>query len=375
MRVLVLNAGSSSLKASAIEPPATTLARTTQSWGSDASRTTGREAGLRAALHALQDHGVALDSVDAVGHRMVHGGTRFVAPALVDDDAIAGIREVSALAPLHNGVALDTLLAARHLLPDAPHVVCFDTAFHRTLPPEAVRYPVPQRWTDDWGVRRFGFHGLSIAWATREASRLLETPGDALGLIVAHLGSGCSVTAVRSGESVATSMGMTPLEGLMMGTRSGSVDPGMLMQLLLEGRLDAAAMNEALEHHSGLLGVWGVSGDMQAAQSAADSGDPNARLALAMFVRRAAEGIAAMATSLARVDALAFTGGIGEHAGSVRAAIVGRLSALGFGSPPPEQVKAMEVGDVLQVPGRPALLVIEAREDMIIAGAAEELLA
>jgi acetate kinase len=353
VRVLVLNAGSSSLKASVIATPRTTLASTTLSWGSDASRNAGWEAAVRSALDELAAAGAPLDSLGAVGHRVVHGGTRFVDAVVVDDDVLAGIRDSTRLAPLHNRVALETLDTARRLLPAIPHTVSFDTAFHRTLPPEAVRYPVPEAWSRDWGVRRFGFHGLSVAWSTGEAARQLDRSPDELGLVVAHLGSGCSVTAVWQGRSVDTSMGETPLEGLMMGTRSGSVDPGMLIRLLLEGRLNVTQMDEALEHRSGLLGVSGVSGEMEAVQAAADAGNPDAQLAVTMFVRRAAAGIAAIATSLPRVDALVFTGGIAEHAEGVRAQIAERLGA---------GLKDATV------------LVIEAREDLVIAGEAARLL-
>jgi acetate kinase len=347
VRILVINAGSSSLKASAIEPPGSTLATTKKSWGSDASRSETRDSGVAAALQDLAGAGAPLDAFDAVGHRIVHGGTRFVDSVVVDDEVIQGIGAASSLAPLHNGVALETLQAARRALPNVPHIACFDTAFHRTLAPEAYRYPVPRRWSEEWGVRRYGFHGLSVAWSTQEASRLMGRPAGELGLVVAHLGSGCSVTAVWQGRSVDTSMGETPLEGLMMGTRSGSVDPGMLLRILSEGRLRPSEMDSVLEHESGLLGVSGVSGDMEHVQAAADEGNADARLAVAMFTRRAAAGIAAAATSLPRRDALVFTGGIGEHAAAVREEILGRLAGLGF--------------------DRSTSLVIGAREDLVIA--------
>jgi acetate kinase len=350
MRVLVLNAGSSSLKASAIETPERTLATSSQSWGSDASRQSDRGTTLTAAIEELVRGGDA-GAFDAVGHRVVHGGTRFPDAIVIDDEVIRGIEAVSDLAPLHNGVALETIRAARERLPSIPHVACFDTAFHRTLGPEAVTYPVPQPWTRDWGVRRYGFHGLSVAWSVRETARRLDRPPAELDILVAHLGSGCSVTAVRQGKSVSTSMGMTPLEGLMMGTRSGSVDPGMLLQLLIDGRLAATALRDALEHESGLLGVSGVSGEMERVSGAASSGNADAQLAVAIFVRRAAEQIAAAATSLPQIDALVFTGGIGEHAAGIRDAIVGRLATVRL--------------DTAQV------LVIEAREDLMIAAETE----
>jgi acetate kinase len=351
VRILVLNAGSSSLKSSVIETPQTTIVTSNQGWGSDASRQSDRGVALERALTELASGGGGGASFDAVGHRVVHGGTRFTDSVLIDDEVIRGIEAVSELAPLHNGVALETVRAARERLPSIPHVASFDTAFHWTLPPAAVTYPVPAGWTRDWGVRRFGFHGLSVAWSVHEAARRLERPVSELGILVAHLGSGCSVTAVWRGESVSTSMGMTPLEGLMMGTRSGSVDPGMLLQLLIDGKLDAAQMRSALEHESGLLGVSGLSGEMEKVVAAASSGSTAAQLAVDMFVRRGAEQIAAAATSLPRVDALVFTGGIGEHASGIRDGIVERLATLRL--------------DGTQI------LVIEAREDLTIAAETE----
>ncbi len=233
-------------------------------------------------------------------------------------------------------------------------------------------YPLPWRWFEEWGIRRFGFHGLSVAWSVRRAAELLERSPEALSLVVAHLGSGCSVSAVGGGRSVSTSMGLTPLEGLAMGTRAGSVDPGILLHVLRERGLDTAELADALEHGSGLLGLSGVSGDLRAVQQAADSGSTRARLALDVFCRRAAEGIAAAATALPRLDALVFTGGIGEHSGTVRAAVSARLATLGVGRLRPADV---ESDAVVSAPGAAvAVLRIEAREDLIIAEAVAECL-
>jgi acetate kinase len=235
-------------------------------------------------------------------------------------------------------------------MPDIPHVACFDTAFHATLPEVAWRYPVPDRWHDEWGVRRYGFHGLSVEWAIGQASEQLGRPVRSLDLVVAHLGGGCSVTAARGGRSAWTSMGLTPLEGLMMATRSGSIDPGALVLALRRG-LAADELEAVLDHDSGLRAVGG-SGDLRVVEKAARDGDARARLAIAMFVDRAAAEIAAAATRLRRIDALVFTGGIGEHATRVRTTIVDRLAALRFGTP------------------APPVLVVEAREDLVIARAA-----
>lgn len=373
MRVLVLNAGSSSLRASVIDTPETTRAFTKLEWGSDATLTDNREGRIHAALEELERLGAPLESFDAVGHRVVHGGTQFVETTLVDDRVLAGILAASALAPLHNTVALDTIRAAQHLLPRIPHVAAFDTAFHATMEPAAYRYPVPEAWFTDWGVRRFGFHGLSVEWAVRHVGAWLGQGSHAL--VVAHLGSGCSVTAVLDGRSVQTSMGMTPLEGLMMGTRSGSVDPGMLMRLLVEGKVEAAAMESALEHDAGMLGVSGVSGDLREVEAAAARGDERATLAVEMFTRRAAAAIGSAATALPRVDAIVFTGGIGENAGQVRAAIVRRLGSLGFDFQPPARIAGLKPDAILESSMAPAIAVIEAREDLVIAGDAARLLA
>jgi acetate kinase len=318
MRILVLNAGSSSLKTSVVEEPG------------------------------------------------VHGGLRHTAPLRIDAAAIAELDELRALAPLHNGPALEVIAAARAALPDVPQAACFDTAFHAALPPAAHVYPLPYAWYTEWGVRRFGFHGLSVAWSVERAATLLGRQVADLSLAVAHLGSGCSVTAVLAGRSVDTSMGMTPLEGLMMATRSGSVDPGILLDLLESGRLDVDGLADALLHGSGLAGVSGVSPDLREVQRAAVAGDPLAALAVEIFVRRAAAALAAAATTLPRLDAVVFTGGIGEHAAEVREEICARLTQL---SVPPALSPRNEADDaILSAPGSAvAVLRVIAREDLVIA--------
>jgi len=373
MRILVLNAGSSSLKASAIEAPDVTLARADTSWGADASQATDRSAGLRMVVDALADSGVSLGSFEAVGHRVVHGGPRFTAASVLDEEVLAGIREVRDLAPLHNEVAMETIAAARELLPRVPHVAAFDTAFHATLPPAGYRYPVPEAWFREWGFRRYGFHGLSVAWSVRRAAELLDLPAEALRMIVAHLGSGCSVTAVDAGRSVDTSMGMTPLEGLMMGTRSGSIDPGVAIAALRPGRLSVRELEDALDHRSGLLGVSGRVADMRELLEVEASGDAAVSLALELFVRRAAAGIAAVATSLPSLDALVFTGGIGANAAPIRSRVAARLAVLGVPALPESDADAREM--LTERGRRPAILRVEAREDLVIAAEAASLLA
>ncbi|MBX3031609.1 MAG: acetate/propionate family kinase [Chloroflexi bacterium] len=340
MRVLVLNAGSRTTKASLVDG------------GEALARAEGLTLDDPAALDdLLQGLGPDLRP-DAVVYRFVHGGTRFTAPVVVDDAVAGELETLVALAPLHQPPALRALEAARARFPDEPQVCCFDTAFHASLPEAEWRYPVPWDWADRWGVRRFGFHGLSVEWSVGEASRRLGRPVADLCLVVAHLGGGCSVTAVEGGRSVRTSMGVTPLEGLMMTTRSGSIDPGAMLRLLADGALSADGMSEVLEHRSGLLGVSGVSADLREVQAAAEDGDTRAALAIEMFVARASAAIGAAAVALPRLDAVVFTGGIGEHAGAVRASIVERLTVL----------------------GGPTVLVVEAREDLVMAAQAERLL-
>ena len=281
VRVLVLNPGSSSLKVSVLEPPnRDALATASIDWGADATRASGRASALVGVLEELGANGVAVASIDAVGYRVVHGGSRFTAPTIIDDSVVEAIDELASLAPLHNRIAAETIRAARGALPKIPHVAAFDTAFHATLPPAGYRYPVPDGWFRDWNIRRFGFHGLSVAWSVERAAELLGRPVEDLRIVVAHLGSGCSVTAVDAGRSVDTSMGMTPLEGLMMGTRAGSIDPGVILDLLRRERLTLAELSDILDHRSGLLGVSSRSSDVRELLAAEGAGDAAAGLAL-----------------------------------------------------------------------------------------------
>ena len=379
MRILVLNPGSSTLKAVVLEPPGRDpLAVIEVGRGADASRAADRTTVVRDALDALEADGVSGASIDAVGHRVVHGGERLTEPVIVDDAVLAEIDALAELAPLHNSVAADTIRAARALLPDVPHVAAYETAFHATIPAEAARYAVPETWHTAWGVRRYGFHGLSVAWSARRAAELLDRPAATLRLVVAHLGSGCSVTAVDGGRSVHTSMGMTPLEGLVMGTRAGSLDPGILLALLRDGRRTPDELADDLDHRSGLLGLSGRSSDVRELLAAEADGDEAAHLALAVFVRSAAAGIAAAATALPALDAVVFTAGIGEHAAALRQRIVARLRVLGL-APLPDEDPAVDAGSterdrvLAAASSGPSVLRVAAREDLVIAEAAAAL--
>jgi len=280
--------------------------------------------------------------VAAVAHRIVHGGARFHEPVVVDADVERELAALSELAPLHNRPALAVLDEARRALPDVPHVAVFDTAFHATIPDFASTYAVPARWRDDWGIRRYGFHGLSVQWAAEQ----VRVPR----LVVCHLGGGCSVTAVHEGKSVDTTMGFSPLEGVPMATRSGSIDPEIMFHLLRTGKLGLEDVEGALERESGLLGLSGVSARVEELEA---SDDPAARLALSVFCYRIACAVGAMAAALGGVDAIVFTGGVGEHSARVRDEICERLRFL---------------GDI-------RVEVVEAREDVVAARAVRMLLA
>jgi acetate kinase len=355
MRVLVLNPGSSTLKASLVDAGGDRIAASEAEWPPSPDDALEAPSVVRAALDALPD------GADAVGYRVVHGGSAYRVPAPVDDRLLETVERLDELAPLHNRRAALVMRAARDAKADLPHVACFDTAFHASLPEEAWRYALPRDWVDAHGIRRFGFHGLSVAWAVRRAGELLDRPSDELAIIVAHLGSGSSVTAVEEGRSIATSMGFTPYEGLVMGSRSGSVDPGILLHLLRHG-VSADALADGLATQSGLRGMAG-SADVRELLGRAGRGDTVARLALDVFERSAAAGIAAMASALPRLDALVFTGGIGEHAAPVRSGIARRLAVLGV----PRELMEDPDGDAVLAPGPPALLAVRSREDRVIA--------
>jgi acetate kinase len=329
-RILVVNAGSSSLKLSLIGGGGETLAAHELPADPDPDE-------LRAALSGR------LSEADAVGHRIVHGGERFREAVLIDADVESALRELTELAPLHQPKSLAALDAVSAALPGLPAVACFDTAFHATLPPDAYTYALPAQWRERWGVRRYGFHGLSHAWVARRVPELLERPAAGLRIVSCHLGAGASLCAIADGRSVDTTMGFTPLEGLVMATRSGDVDPGLLLWLLEREALTERELADALEHQAGLLGLAG-SADMRELLARDDA---DARLALDVYIHRLRAGIAAMAAALAGLDVLVFTGGVGENAPQIRERAVGGLSFLGLDRAP--------------------TLVIDAREDLEIA--------
>lgn len=326
MKVLVLNAGSSSLKASVAGlADGQIIDELFERIGEDGGGPADHGVAVTAMLGILSDAGI---EVDAVGHRVVHGGETFTVPTLIDDLVIAGIEAQIPLAPLHNPANLAGIRAAISALPDVPHVAVFDTAFHATLPPAAYRYAVPDSWYEQHGVRRYGFHGTSHAYVARRAAEILGRPVGDLKIVSAHLGNGASVCAVDGGISVDTSMGLGPLAGLVMGTRSGDVDATAVFHMVREGGMTLDEVDRALNRHSGLLGLAGR-GDMRDVEAAVAQGDRKAQLALDVLVHRLAGYVGAYATTLGYLDALVFTAGIGEHSALVRRRVCERLGVLG----------------------------------------------
>lgn len=304
---------------------------------------------------------------DAAGVRVVHGGNEFHASTVVDGDMLSRLADTADLAPLHNPPALLALRVVREVRPDLPLVACFDTAFHSTIPDSAAVYAVPWQWTTDWGLRRYGFHGLSHAYASRRAASLLGRPASELRLVTCHLGAGASLCAVQGGTSVDTTMGFTPMEGLVMATRSGSVDPGIVLWVQRRRGMSAEAVERALDRDAGLAGISGVSADMRQVLAAADQGNQRAQLALDVYVHRLRGFIATMAAAMGGLDGLVFTGGVGERSAAVRAAASGGLGFVGV-SLDQERNRSVAGDAVIGAPNAPCqVVVVEAREDLEIA--------
>jgi acetate kinase len=343
MRILAVNAGSSSLKVDVVA-----------------------DGVVEASYDDLPS---APPEVDAVGHRIVHGGHEFTEPVVIDTEVEKRLRALVDLAPLHQPKSLAGLDAARTLLPDIPHVGCFDTAFHATIPAAAATFALPREWRERWEIRRYGFHGLSHAWSSRRAAQMI--PG-ARRIVVAHLGAGASLAAVLDGQSVDTTMGFTPLDGLVMATRSGSVDPGLLLWLEEHEGLRPHQIAEVLERRSGLLGLAGTP-DMRELLSREDD---DARLALDVYLHRLASSIAAMTVALGGLDALVFTGGVGERSPQIRAGVGSRLQHLGVTIDDGRNRRATHDVDteVSTAGSSVAVLVVTAREALEITRCTETLL-
>ena len=373
MRILLLNAGSSSLKCSLVESAdRNVLARATADWAGPVTRYD--RIGVRgdhvrtdvafrshgdAVRHMLDDLGITSRArLAAIGHRLVHGGDLSHA-VRITPEVRARIAALSELAPLHNPPGLETLDAAEARLPDVPHIATFDTAFHATLPAAARTYPLPHAWAEDWKIRRYGFHGLSHSYSAGRAAAMLSTQD--LRLVICHLGAGCSASAVLAGRSIDTTMGFTPLDGLMMATRSGGLDPGILTHVQVHHGVTARELDEVLNHHCGLLGVSGLSGDMREVLAARRADHPRARLAIDVYVHRVRQAIGAFAVTLGGVDAIVFTGGVGENSPEIRHAVCRDLEFLGIELDSDANASCRPDADVARC-GH--VLVIAAREDL-----------
>lgn len=344
MNVLVLNAGSSSLKfrLMSMRDQETVLASgLVEKWGTPRAslrlevtsqtperRSVAAETPTQAAEHAMQ--ACRPLGVDAVGYRVVHGGPRFTEPVRISNQVIDDIRAVSHLAPLHNGLALAAMEAGQNVLSNVPGVAVFDTAFHRTMPDVAALYAIPPDLAEKHSLRRYGFHGISHQYVSQKLLQCLNRPAAGSRLITCHLGNGASLCAIRDGKSIDTSMGLTPLEGLMMGTRSGDIDPGLVLHLMMSIGMKAEEVDDLLNRRSGLAGVSGLGSDLRDIERAASSDNARAGLALEMFAYRVRKYIGAYTAALGSVDAIAFAGGIGEHSPPMRARICRGLELLGI---------------------------------------------
>ena len=323
-RVLVINSGSSSLKYQLLEPASgSVLAKGL------IERVLDHRDAIRTMLDALVSDGIDTASIDAVGHRVVHGGSLFPSPTIIDDDAMRGIESLNPLAPLHNPAAILGIRAMREAMPSIPNVAVFDTSFHATIPPHAYTYAIDREIAERHGIRRYGFHGTSHHYVTRRAAHMLGIPVDDVHLIVCHIGNGASITAVQGGRSIDTSMGLTPLEGLVMGTRSGDIDAGVLFHLAREAGYDIAALDDLLNRHSGMLGMSG-SGDLREVESRIDAGDAAAQLAFDVYCYRVRKYIGAYRAVLPRLDAIVFTAGVGENDDLFRHDVIRPLAHLGL---------------------------------------------
>lgn len=381
-RVLVVNCGSSSVRLALLDPDTghRLLTGTAERVGSpEATARICRDGDeqpvpvvdgsypevLAQLLAALTDAERA--GLSGVGHRVVHGGRRFTTSSLVDESVLAELRELTELAPLHLPANLAGLDATRQALPDVAQVAVFDTAFHQSMPPVAYRYAVPQTWWEQ-GVRRYGFHGTSHRYVSQAAAELVGKPLAELRMVTLHLGNGCSATAIRHGVSIDTSMGLTPLEGLVMGTRCGDLDPGVLGFIGHRTGLDLDGLLDELNTRSGLLGLSGISNDMRTLCLEAGNGSAAAALAIEVFCYRTAKTVGALAVALGGLDVLVFTGGIGEHAAEVREAVLARLAMFGLRLDPSANLEhGKTTAGRISEPGEVIAMVVATDEELLIA--------
>src|SRR5256885_2123850 len=393
MKILVLNSGSSSQKCSLYEigenlpddPPAPVWEGNIE-WHNEVAKAEVKNAHGVVEKHQVQvstragavEHLLGTlwdgntravaspDEIRIVGHRVVHGGPRYEEPVLVTSEVKAGIAGVSGFAPLHNRAELEGMEIVEKLLGGIPQVAVFDTGFHRKMPPAAAVYPGPYEWFEN-GIHRYGFHGINHQYCAARAAHLLGRNLNSLKLVTCHLGNGCSLAAIHQGYSIDTTMGFTPLEGLMMGTRSGSVDPGILTYLMREGQLQAQEIDDVLNKESGLLGISGISGDMREILASVKRGHSRAKLAFDIYVHRLQAGIGAMVAVLGGIDVLVFSAGVGENSTEVRAAVCKPLIFLGLKLDDAANVQRAPDADIATPDSAVRVLIIRAQEDWAIA--------
>jgi acetate kinase len=383
MNVLVLNCGSSSAKFAVINTSGQELisgiaqrlgsAHASLDWKINGQKQTkdlhraDHDLALRAVVELLKENKLA-DDLAGVGHRVVHGGAKFSGSRAITPEVIEKIKECIPLGPLHNPPNLLGIQIAQELFPKLPQVGVFDTAFHQTMPQSAYLYAVPWEWYEQHEIRRYGFHGTSHRYVSEQAIKQLKLDPNDSGVITAHLGNGCSCAAVKNGKSVDTTMGLTPLEGVVMGTRSGSIDPAIIAHMARALDKTAEDITDILNKRSGLLGVSGLSNDMRTLHEAAVAGNERAALAIDMFCYRVAKAIAALAVSTGRVDAIVFTGGIGENATFVRAKVIEGLRFMGLTLDPAANLKhGKETGGRITVETKPQAVVVPTNEELMIA--------
>lgn len=360
-RVLVVNAGSSSVKLSVLDESDSLVA-------SEAVPASGGKVDQEALAEVVG----RAKPVEAVGHRIVHGGSELTEPVLVDEAVLRKLQALSDLAPLHQAKSLAGLEAVSRMLPGVPAVACFDTAFHATIPPAAHTYALPPQWRRRWDLRRYGFHGLSHAYASRRVAEMMA-PASAGRAVTCHLGAGASLAAVKDGVSVDTTMGFTPLEGLVMATRSGSIDPGLVLWLEEHVGMPPAELASTLEYRSGLFGLAGTA-DMRQVLEAEAAGDPGAVLAVGVYLHRLRGAIAAMVASLGGLDAICFTGGVGEHSGTLRRRATDGLGFLGVHLDEARNEEARPDCELTAPGSTVRTFLIEAREDLEIARGVRQVL-
>lgn len=324
-------------------------------------------------IRKLEQHLSSNINIDAVGHRVVHGAD-ISASTIVNQELLVKLDKLSAIAPLHNPPSVAAIRAAQLVLPKLPHVAIFDTAFHRSMLPEASHYAIPHTWSEEWKIKRYGFHGLSHAYCARRAAELLEKPLENLRLIVCHLGGGCSAAAIKDGKSLDTTMGSTPLDGLMMATRCGSIDPGIVLFAQSHHDLTPDEIMRVLSKESGLLGVSGISGDMRVVLDARNRGDKKAALAVAMYCYRIKQAIASMCVPLGSVDALVFTAGVGENSDIIREEICGDIQFLGFKLDNQKNKEAKPDCDITADNSRCRIFVVATQEDITMLREVKEIL-